>query len=303
MSLLSRLPVSQTPSLAGSSLYPTTAEARRRIWSFISSCWERKGSPRNRRPVVGDSTRGGKQQGKGRKAKSEKMKIISGQERAEAERETLVDGSNSAVAARGYVLKGRIREGAFSVVWRAEHRWSRQDVVLKQVYLSRLNRKLRACLECELNFLSAINHPNIIRLLDTFQDNGCVFLVLEFCAGGDLASYIHHHGRVEEQMARNFIQQLGSGLKNILLSSPNGDAVLKIADFGLSRIVNPGEYAETVCGSPLYMAPEVLEFQKYDEKVDMWSIGAILFELLNGYPPFHGRSNVQVAKVVFCAVL
>ncbi|KDO43280.1 hypothetical protein CISIN_1g0262532mg, partial [Citrus sinensis] len=48
----------------------------------------------------------------------------------------------------------------------------------------------------------------------------------------------------------------------------------------------PGNYAEKVCGSPLYMAPEVLQFQRYDEKVDMWSVGAILFELLNGYPPF-----------------
>ncbi|KDO43278.1 hypothetical protein CISIN_1g0262532mg, partial [Citrus sinensis] len=56
----------------------------------------------------------------------------------------------------------------------------------------------------------------------------------------------------------------------------------------------PGNYAEKVCGSPLYMAPEVLQFQRYDEKVDMWSVGAILFELLNGYPPFSGRNNVQL---------
>ncbi|KAF3440547.1 hypothetical protein FNV43_RR18831 [Rhamnella rubrinervis] len=86
--------------------------------------------------------------------------------------------------------------------------------------------------------------------------------------------------------------------ENILLSGSEDDMLLKIADFGLSRSVPPGDYAETVCGSPLYMAPEVLEFQRYDEKVDMWSVGAILFELLNGYPPFHGRTNVQVEHVV-----
>lgn len=62
------------------------------------------------------------------------------------------------------------------------------------------------------------------------------------------------------------------------------------------RTVRPGEYVETVCGTPLYMAPEVLQFQRYDHKADMWSVGAMLFELLNGYPPFNGRNNVQVLK-------
>ncbi|KAL0926206.1 hypothetical protein M5K25_002417 [Dendrobium thyrsiflorum] len=143
----------------------------------------------------------------------------------------------------------------------------------------------------------------------TVQGNGCIFLVLEFCAGGDLAAYIKQHGRLHEPIVRKFMIQLGSGLsvlhsnhiihrdlkpENILLSTPTSDAVLKIADFGLSRVVHPGEFADAVCGSPLYMAPEVMQFQKYDNKVDMWSVGAILFELLNGYPPFRGENNVQL---------
>ncbi|KAF3440541.1 hypothetical protein FNV43_RR18825 [Rhamnella rubrinervis] len=162
----------------------------------------------------------------------------------------------------------------------------------------------------------------------------CIFLVLEFCAGGNLASYINQHGRVEEQIVRRIMQQLGAGLeilhshhiihrdlkpenillsgseddmllkiadfglsRYILLSGSEDDMLLKIADFGLSRSVPPGDYAETVCGSPLYMAPEVLQFQRYDEKVDMWSIGAILFELLNGYPPFHDTKEHKVKRM------
>ncbi|KAJ1378261.1 Serine/threonine-protein kinase, active site [Sesbania bispinosa] len=210
-----------------------------------------------------------------------------------------------------YVLKSKIGEGSYSTVWKSEQRPSGQEVAVKQVFLSKLTPRLKACLDCETNFLSSVNHPNIIRLLHFFQADGCVYLVLEFCAGGNLASYIRRHGRVQQQTARKFMQQLGSGLKvlhshgiihrdlkpeNILLSSRGADAVLKIADFGLSRIARPGEYAETVCGSPLYMAPEVLQFQRYDAKVDMWSVGAILFELLNGYPPFNGRNNVQLLK-------
>ncbi|KAL3015187.1 hypothetical protein AAZX31_06G143900 [Glycine max] len=206
-----------------------------------------------------------------------------------------------------YLLKSKIGEGSFSAVWRAEQRPpTGDDVAVKQVFLSKLNPRLKACLDCEINFLSSVNHPNIIRLLHFFQYDGCVYLVLEFCAGGNLASYIQNHGRVHQQIARKFMQQLDKSIKgqnfgktrkrNILLSSHGVDAVLKLADFGLSRTICPGEYAGTVCGSPLYMAPEALKFQRYDDKADMWSVGTILFELLNGYPPFNGRNNVQVLR-------
>ncbi|GAB4847718.1 hypothetical protein Ancab_026780 [Ancistrocladus abbreviatus] len=218
-----------------------------------------------------------------------------------------------------YILREKVGEGPSSTVWRANDRTTGKEVALKQVYLSKLNRTLKASLDCELNFLSSVNHPNIIRLFHFFQVDDCMFMVLEFCAGGNLASYIRRHGRVQEQIAREFIHQLGAGLRilkshhivhrdlkpeNILLSSCERKPILKIADFGLSRILDIGDYAETVCGSPLYMAPEVLQFQLYDDKVDMWSIGAILFELLNGHPPFCGRTNVQLLqKIKKCACL
>ncbi|KAI8031921.1 Serine/threonine-protein kinase ATG1t [Camellia lanceoleosa] len=220
--------------------------------------------------------------------------------------------SDVMVTAGEYILKEKLG-GRMSTVWKAEHRTRGQAVALKQVSLSNLTRTLKISLDCELNFLSSVHHPNIVRLLDVFQAEGCVFLVLEFCAGGDLASYIRLHGSVQEQVARKFMQQLGAGLnvlnshhiihrdlkpENILLSSPHSDAVLKIADFGLSRILHPNDHAETVCGSPLYMAPEILQFQQYDAKVDMWSVGVILFELLHGYRPFHGRTNVQILQNV-----
>ncbi|KAJ4715250.1 protein kinase family protein [Melia azedarach] len=210
-----------------------------------------------------------------------------------------------------YVLKSKLGESSISTVWKAEHVLSGDVVAVKQVFLHKLNKHLKSCLDCELNFLSSVNHPNIIRLHEVFQAEKCILLVVEFCAGGNLSSYIRKHGRVLEHNARTFLQQLGAGLEilhshhiihrdlkpeNILLSGVDDEAVLKIADFGLSSILHPGKYAEKVCGSPLYMAPEVLQFQRYDEKVDMWSVGAILFELLNGYPPFSGRNNVQLLR-------
>ncbi|KAH7520806.1 hypothetical protein FEM48_Zijuj08G0185100 [Ziziphus jujuba var. spinosa] len=196
-----------------------------------------------------------------------------------------------------YILESKLGEGSFSVVWKAQHSLTGQQVALKQVYLSKLNRHLRSCLNCELTFLSSVNHPNIIRLFHVFQlnlyaDRILVLCLLAFvdCASSRRAALelLHSHHIIHRDLKP----------ENILLSGSEDDLLLKIADFGLSGIVLPDDFAETVCGSPLYMAPEVLQFQRYDEKVDMWSVGAILFELLNGYPPFRGRSNVQVLKKI-----
>ncbi|URE05198.1 hypothetical protein MUK42_22694 [Musa troglodytarum] len=204
-----------------------------------------------------------------------------------------------------------VRERLASVLWRAVHRKSGREVVVKQVNLSGLSRKLRDCLDCELNFLASVRHPNIIRLLDVIQDDGCIFLIFEFCPGGNLATFIQHTGHLNEDTVRKFMRQLGAGMEvmhvhhiihrdlkpeNILLSAPSCDAVLKIADFGFARVVHPGQHIDMVCGTSSYMAPEVMQFQKYDDKADMWSLGAILFELLNGYPPYCGRNNVQLLQ-------
>uniref|UniRef100_A0A0E0PG24 Protein kinase domain-containing protein n=1 Tax=Oryza rufipogon TaxID=4529 RepID=A0A0E0PG24_ORYRU len=214
----------------------------------------------------------------------------------------------------GYELRERLGgRPPSTVVWRAVERSSGSPVVVKQVRLTGLPSTLRDSLDCEVRFLAAVTHPNIIRLLDLIQTQSNLYLVLELCEGGDLAAYIQRNGRVEERVASNFMRQIGAGLQvlrrhhivhrdlkpeNILLSSPDSNAILKISDFGLSRVLRPGEYTDTNCGTCLYMAPEVMLFQKYDGGVDLWSIGAILFELLNGYPPFRGRSNVQLLQCI-----
>ncbi|CAM0901573.1 unnamed protein product [Alopecurus aequalis] len=214
----------------------------------------------------------------------------------------------------GYELQERLGgRPPYTSVWRAVRLSSGAPAAVKQVRLAGLPGRLLDSLDCELRFLAAVSHPNIVRLLDVIQTQGCLHLVMDLCEGGDLASYIHRTGRVEERVARNFMRQFGAGLlvlrrhhivhrdlkpENILLSSSGSDAILKISDFGLARVLRPGEYADTSCGTRLYMAPEVMLFQKYDDKVDLWSIGLILFELLNGYPPFRGRNNVQMLQCI-----
>ncbi|XP_015165769.1 serine/threonine-protein kinase ATG1t isoform X6 [Solanum tuberosum] len=152
-----------------------------------------------------------------------------------------------------YTLTCKLGGGSSSTVWKAEHRTTGKVVALKQIDLLKLTRQLKNCLDCELNFLSSVEHPNIIRLFDVFQAENSIFLVLEFCAGGDLAAYIRDHGRVQECVARKFMKQIvGAGLEvlsmhhilhrdlkpeNILLSTMETDPILKIADFGLSRLI------------------------------------------------------------------
>jgi serine/threonine protein kinase len=85
--------------------------------------------------------------------------------------------------------------------------------------------------------------------------------------------------------------------QNLLLTAGAVDtATLKIADFGFARSMQPHDLAETLCGSPLYMAPEILQFQKYDAKADLWSVGTILFELLVGRPPFGGANHMALLR-------
>jgi serine/threonine protein kinase len=97
------------------------------------------------------------------------------------EPETAPDNSEP-VKVGDYVLESKLGEGSFSTVWKAEHRLSGQVVALKRVCLSRLNRHLRSCLECEINFLSSVNHPNIVSLFEVFQVRGIIAFSFHFSA-------------------------------------------------------------------------------------------------------------------------
>ncbi|GAB4822348.1 hypothetical protein N2152v2_009394 [Parachlorella kessleri] len=210
-----------------------------------------------------------------------------------------------------WVISTHIGSGSFAIVWKARHRLTGQESAIKEIALDKLNSKLRQSLESEVSILKRINHDNIVKLLEVFEEKSKLYLIMEYCAGGDLAHYIRAHKRVPEAVAQHFMQQLAAGLRemwshhlvhrdlkpqNLLLEGPGPLARLKIADFGFARNLQPQGLAETLCGSPLYMAPEILHFHKYDAKADLWSVGAILFELVAGRPPFNGANQFQLLR-------
>ncbi|ERN08074.1 serine/threonine-protein kinase ATG1c isoform X1 [Amborella trichopoda] len=210
-----------------------------------------------------------------------------------------------------YIVGEQIGSGSYSVVWRATHRVHGYEYAIKEINMERLNKKLQESLLSEIVILKTINHPNIIRLHDIIETSGRIHLVLEFCKGGDLSMYINRHGRVPQATAKHFLQQLAAGLQvlrennvihrdlkpqNLLLSTNDSHYVLKIADFGFARSLHPRGLAETLCGSPLYMAPEIMQFQKYDAKADLWSVGAILYQLVTAKTPFSGNDQIQLLQ-------
>lgn len=113
-----------------------------------------------------------------------------------------------------YVVGKQIGAGSFSTVWHARHRAHGTEVAIKEIVTARLNNKLQESLKSEIIILRKINHPNIIRLHDMIEEVGKIYIVLEYCRGGDLSMYIQQHlGRIPEETAKHFMQQLASGLK------------------------------------------------------------------------------------------
>ncbi|XP_072227345.1 serine/threonine-protein kinase ULK1 isoform X2 [Leuresthes tenuis] len=207
--------------------------------------------------------------------------------------------------------KDLIGHGAFAVVFKGRHREKHDwEVAVKCINKKNL-AKSQTLLGKEIKILKELKHENIVALLDFQETASSVYLVMEYCNGGDLADYLHSKGTLSEDTIRVFLQQIAGAMRvlqtkgiihrdlkpqNILLSNPPGrkshsnNTCIKIADFGFARYLQNNMMAATLCGSPMYMAPEVIMSQNYDAKADLWSIGTIVFQCLTGKAPFQASS-------------
>ncbi|KAM8886970.1 serine/threonine-protein kinase ULK1a isoform 2-T2 [Spinachia spinachia] len=211
--------------------------------------------------------------------------------------------------------KDLIGHGAFAVVFKGRHKEKRDWVVAVKCINKKNLAKSQSLLGKEIKILKELKHENIVRLLDYQEMGGCVYLVMEYCNGGDLAEYLHCKGTLREDTIRVFLQQIGLAMKvlqskdilhrdlkpqNILLCHPEGrrcspiNTSIKIADFGFARHLQTNTMAATLCGSPMYMAPEVIMSQNYDAKADLWSIGTIVYQCLTGKAPFHASTPQEL---------
>lgn len=188
--------------------------------------------------------------------------------------------------------------------------------------VDRLKLKRPACLFEEISILSKLDHPNVIQLHDLFIEPERVFLVTEYMKGGDLFDRIAKERHYNEDDAKETCRVLFGAVahihsrkiahrdlkpENILLSTLKNDSIIKIADFGFAKYKVIPHSLQTECGTPKYMAPEILKGVKYDTKADIWSLGVITFVLLGGYYPFLGddrdlqsmRSQIKQGRFKF----
>jgi calcium/calmodulin-dependent protein kinase I len=201
-----------------------------------------------------------------------------------------------------YRLKGVLGTGAFSTVREGFHRNNQKlSYAVKCINRKKLTEEDEAALLDEVSILKEMEHSHIIRLYDFFEEPSTYYLVMERMRGGELFDRIVAKAYYNEKEARdtckivleavgychqNHVAHRDLKPENLLLLSEHDDSAVKIADFGFAKKVYKHNCLTTQCGTPGYVAPEILEGTPYDERADMWSVGVILYILLGGYPPF-----------------
>ncbi|KAI4305861.1 hypothetical protein L6164_029197 [Bauhinia variegata] len=217
-----------------------------------------------------------------------------------------------------YEMGRTIGEGTFAKVKFARNSETGEPVALKILDKEKvLKHKMAEQIKREVATMKLIKHPNVVQLYEVMGSKTKIYLVLEFVTGGELFDKIVNHGRMSEDEARRYFQQLINAVdychsrgvyhrdlkpENLLLDVYGH---LKVSDFGLSALsqqVRDDGLLHTTCGTPNYVAPEVLEDRGYDgATADLWSCGVILFVLLAGYLPFDDSNIMNLYKKISVA--
>jgi len=207
-----------------------------------------------------------------------------------------------------YDLGKVIGRGAFSVVKEGIRKEDKKKYAIKCIAKKQIDKKELALLEREIDIMKKLQHPNIIQLMEVIDSPDTLYLVIEYAGGGELFDAIVNKGQYSEADAGKIARQILEAIQyvhdhgiahrdlkpeNLLLSAEAKEDCIKIADFGLSKDFGQ-EQLQTSCGTPDYVAPEVLLGEPYDMAVDIWSIGVICYVLLCGFPPFYGETQKEL---------
>ena len=207
-----------------------------------------------------------------------------------------------------------IGSGSFGRVYLAKHLKTKVDYAIKVIdKRNKTNIEGKPYFRREIEIMSKIRHPNCVRLFGNFEDENFCYFIMEYIPGGNLYTLMssNRNTGLNIYLVASIVRDLASAIyylhnmnppiihrdikpENILLTN---NKKIKLTDFGWSNYIDfEGEQRSTLCGTPIYLAPEMITNSGHDKHVDIWCLGVLLFELLTGTPPFIGQNRVLLMK-------
>ena len=226
--------------------------------------------------------------------------------------ESVLKGLESEPKITDFTLIKELGVGSFGRVLLVQHNLTQAQYAIKAIdKRNKANIQEKPYFRREIEIMYRIHHPNVVKLFGHFEDNTYCYFIMEYIAGGNIYSYVPKNGihTISTQQVASIIKDVISATyflhhmyppiihrdikpENVLL----GDNMrAKLTDFGWSNYMQGDFKRTTVCGTPIYLAPEMINNTGHDEKVDIWCIGVLLFELITGQQPWQG-SDVQTVK-------
>ena len=211
-----------------------------------------------------------------------------------------------------YMLSEVIGNGQYGKVYKAQHVKNGSIVAVKSIPLEKIasQPKLREFTFAEIENLSILTCPYIVKFYDKLQTSNNFYLVFEFCSGGTLEELLIKRKRLSERESQSILYQMTEAFKELNLKKimhrdikPSNilkqDFTFKLADFGFcKKQKNHFELTKTIVGSPIYMAPELLEGSFYGMKADLWSIGVLQYEMQFGYCPYEEKTIPLLQRLI-----
>ncbi|KXS11908.1 camp-dependent protein kinase catalytic subunit [Gonapodya prolifera JEL478] len=219
------------------------------------------------------------------------------------------NGSIRGYSLQDFELLETLGTGTFGRVYLCRYVGSEQYYAMKVLKKAEVVRlKQVEHINSEKDILSQLNHPFIVNLFCTFQDEKCVYMLLEYVCGGELFSHLRRAGRFSNDMTKFYAAEIVSAIEfmharniiyrdlkpeNLLLDSKGH---VKIADFGFAKKVDDRTW--TLCGTPEYLAPEIIQSKGHGKAVDWWALGILIYEMLAGYPPFYDENPFGIYEKI-----
>ena len=213
-----------------------------------------------------------------------------------------------------YDVKKKLGCGKFGLVKLGIEKKTGQKVAIKIMKKSSMDSSDLELVRTEIEILKICQHPNIIRLYNVFENADYMYIIMEYCSGGDLFSYLENrHFRIPEERASTLIHKMSTAVyymhsfgvahrdlkpENVLMTSDEEDSDIRILDFGLSKILGPYEKCDEPYGTLTYCAPEIIIDEPYSKAVDLWSLGIMTYLMVSGKLPFNSEDENEIARQV-----